>query len=48
VYLPFPSGSLPKRLMQSIDYDIVDWDESLDDDDDRDAEERWFDEEEED
>ncbi|KAF8640004.1 hypothetical protein AX17_001249 [Amanita inopinata Kibby_2008] len=30
-----------------INYDRVDWDESLDSEDDREAEERWFDEEEE-
>ena len=30
--------------MQGIDYDKVDWDESLDSDEDREAEERWFDE----
>lgn len=29
---------------QGIDYDKVDWDESLDDDNDREIEERWFDE----
>jgi hypothetical protein len=33
---------------QDIDYDKVDWDESLDADDDREAEEKWFDDEEED
>lgn len=26
-----------------MDYDLVDWNESLDDDADREAEERWFD-----
>ncbi|KAF9045916.1 hypothetical protein BDZ89DRAFT_1058479 [Hymenopellis radicata] len=35
-------------LLEDIDYDEVDWDESLDMENDRDAEERWFDEEEED
>jgi len=30
-------------IVQRIDYDNVDWDELLDDD--RDAEDRWFDEE---
>ncbi|KAK7061906.1 hypothetical protein R3P38DRAFT_2832230 [Favolaschia claudopus] len=35
-------------LLEDMDYDKVDWDENLDSDDDRDAEERWFDEEEED
>ncbi|KAF7352634.1 DUF2052 domain-containing protein [Mycena venus] len=34
-------------LLENIDYDKVDWDENLDADDDREAEERWFDEEEE-
>jgi len=29
---------------QHIDYNKVDWDESLDVDDDREAQERWFDE----
>lgn len=33
--------------LQNIDYDKVDWDERWDVDNDRDAEERWFDEEEE-
>ena len=28
---------------QGADYDLVDWDEWLDVEDDRDAEERWFD-----
>lgn len=32
---------------QSIDYDEVDWDERWDEDLDRDAEDRWFDDEEE-
>ncbi|KAJ3802059.1 hypothetical protein GGU11DRAFT_673831, partial [Lentinula aff. detonsa] len=32
-------------LLDKIDYDQVDWDESLDADNDRDAEERWFDDE---
>ncbi|KAJ7682616.1 hypothetical protein DFH06DRAFT_1161660 [Mycena polygramma] len=32
-------------LLEDIDYDKVDWDENLDADDDREAEERWFDEE---
>jgi hypothetical protein len=31
-----------------MDYDAVDWDETLDEEDDRDTEERWFDEEDED
>jgi hypothetical protein len=31
-----------------VDYDTVDWEDALDEEDDRDAEERWFDEEEED
>lgn len=30
--------------MQSLDYDQVDWDEQLDVDDDREAEDKWFDE----
>ncbi|KAI0921694.1 hypothetical protein AcW2_006585 [Taiwanofungus camphoratus] len=34
-------------LLESIDYDKVDWDEKWDADNDRDAEERWFDDEEE-
>jgi len=34
-------------LLEDIDYDKVDWDENLDADDDREVEERWFDEEEE-
>ncbi|KAJ7094606.1 hypothetical protein B0H15DRAFT_938214 [Mycena belliarum] len=34
-------------LLEDIDYDKVDWDESLDVDDDRETEERWFDEDEE-
>jgi len=34
-------------LLENIDYDKVDWDERWDVDNDRDAEERWFDEEEE-
>ncbi|KAI0353487.1 hypothetical protein OH77DRAFT_1505275 [Trametes cingulata] len=34
-------------LLESIDYDKVDWDERWDEDLDREAEERWFDEEEE-
>ncbi|KAI0824755.1 hypothetical protein BC628DRAFT_1410863 [Trametes gibbosa] len=34
-------------LLESIDYDKVDWEERWDDDLDRDAEERWFDDEEE-
>ncbi|KAJ7180285.1 hypothetical protein C8R43DRAFT_972496 [Mycena crocata] len=34
-------------LLEDIDYDKVDWDETLDGDADREAEERWFDEEEE-
>ncbi|KAH9912621.1 uncharacterized protein BXZ73DRAFT_93163 [Epithele typhae] len=34
--------------LESIDYDLVDWDERWDGDSDRDAEERWFDDEEED
>jgi hypothetical protein len=29
--------------LKSVNYDAIDWDESLDDADDRDAEERWFD-----
>ncbi|KAI0677080.1 hypothetical protein C8Q78DRAFT_1001073 [Trametes maxima] len=39
-------GILP-RYIQFIDYDQVDWDERLDEDSDRDTEDRWFDEEEE-
>ncbi|KAJ3975160.1 hypothetical protein EV361DRAFT_890243 [Lentinula raphanica] len=35
-------------LLDKIDYDRVDWDESLDTDNDREIEERWFDDEEED
>ncbi|KAJ6539525.1 hypothetical protein B0H19DRAFT_1179452 [Mycena capillaripes] len=35
-------------LLEDIDYDKVDWDENLDADGDRDAEEQWFEEEEED
>ncbi|KAJ3854806.1 hypothetical protein EV368DRAFT_36057 [Lentinula lateritia] len=35
-------------LLDNIDYDRVDWDESLDADNDRDMEERWFDDEDED
>ncbi|PPQ77665.1 hypothetical protein CVT25_011100 [Psilocybe cyanescens] len=31
-------------LLDNIDYDNVDWDETLDREDDREAEERWFDE----
>lgn len=34
--------------LQSVDYDKVDWNEDLDEYLDRDAEERWFDDEEED
>ncbi|KAK0490887.1 hypothetical protein IW261DRAFT_1325463 [Armillaria novae-zelandiae] len=34
-------------LLQNINYDAVDWDESLDTENDREAEERWFDDEEE-
>ncbi|KAI0723127.1 hypothetical protein C8Q76DRAFT_794098 [Earliella scabrosa] len=34
-------------LLDSVDYDKVDWDERWDEDLDRDAEERWFDDEEE-
>ncbi|KAI9001403.1 hypothetical protein BD414DRAFT_474531 [Trametes punicea] len=34
-------------FLESIDYDKVDWDERWDDDLDREAEERWFDDEEE-
>jgi hypothetical protein len=30
-------------LLEGADYDSVDWDEWLDVEDDRDAEERWFD-----
>ncbi|KAJ4478301.1 hypothetical protein J3R30DRAFT_3404373 [Lentinula aciculospora] len=33
-------------LLDNIDYDKVDWDESLDTDNDREAEERWFDDDE--
>lgn len=36
-----------RRLSQSIDYDRVDWDEQWDAGNDRDEEERWFDDEEE-
>jgi len=35
-------------LLDSIDYDAVDWDDQLDSEDDREAEERWFDDENED
>ncbi|KAJ7044510.1 hypothetical protein C8F04DRAFT_1068600 [Mycena alexandri] len=35
-------------LLEEINYDKVDWDENLDVDDDREAEMRWFDDEEED
>ncbi|KAK0498654.1 hypothetical protein EDD18DRAFT_1071894 [Armillaria luteobubalina] len=35
-------------LLENINYDAVDWDESLDTENDREAEERWFDDEEED
>ncbi|KAG7449093.1 uncharacterized protein BT62DRAFT_929082 [Guyanagaster necrorhizus] len=35
-------------LLENMDYDAVDWDESLDTENDREAEERWFDDEEED
>ncbi|KAJ7590830.1 hypothetical protein C8J56DRAFT_544059 [Mycena floridula] len=34
-------------LLSNIDYDSVDWDDSLDSENDRDEEEKWFDEEEE-
>ncbi|PCH41512.1 hypothetical protein WOLCODRAFT_131970 [Wolfiporia cocos MD-104 SS10] len=34
-------------LLESTDYDKVDWDDTWDTDNDRDAEERWFDDEEE-
>ncbi|THH29128.1 hypothetical protein EUX98_g5050 [Antrodiella citrinella] len=34
-------------LLEGFDYDVVDWDERWDVDNDRDAEERWFDDEEE-
>ncbi|KAG6833914.1 hypothetical protein H0H87_007925 [Tephrocybe sp. NHM501043] len=37
----------PNPRLQSFDYDTVDWDESLDEDDDREAEDRWFDEDDE-
>ena len=37
-----------EREHKGVDYERVDWDESLDTEDDREAEERWFDEEEED
>jgi hypothetical protein len=33
-------------LLDSIDYDAVDWDDQLDSEDDREAEERWFDDDE--
>ena len=36
-----------QRWLQSIDYDKVDWDESWDTDNDRSAQEAWFEEEEE-
>jgi len=32
-------------MVQHVDYDKVDWDESLSEDDEREAEERWFDSE---
>ncbi|KAF5390540.1 hypothetical protein D9757_002649 [Collybiopsis confluens] len=35
-------------LLDNVDFDKIDWDESLDRDHDRDVEERWFDEEDED
>ncbi len=38
---------LTEHEVEDIDYGRVDWDESLDTEDDREAEERWFDEEEE-
>jgi hypothetical protein len=34
-------------MLQSIDYDSVDWDDRWDETEERDSEERWFDEEEE-
>ncbi|KAG6831391.1 hypothetical protein H0H92_010993 [Tricholoma furcatifolium] len=34
-------------VFQAFDYDKIDWDESLDAEDDREAEDRWFDDEEE-
>ena len=32
--------------MQPVDYDSVDWNDQLDTEDDREAEQKWFDEEE--
>ena len=43
-----PRNHILNSTPQSIDYDKVDWDERWDEDLDRDAEERWFDDEEED
>lgn len=34
-------------FMQSIDYDAIDWNDKWDEENDRDEEDRWFDEEEE-
>lgn len=41
---PLFSVFLSLQPWQDIDYDKVDWDESLDVDDDREAQDRWFDE----
>lgn len=45
--LPCQSDLVVAPYSQNVDYDKVDWDEQWDVDNDRDAEERWFDEEEE-
>lgn len=36
-----------EREHKDVDYERIDWDESLDTEDDKEVEERWFDEEEE-
>ena len=41
-----PRSSPQQLIFQPFEYNKVDWDESLDSDGDREAEERWFDEEE--
>lgn len=48
VFLALERNHILNSTPQSIDYDKVDWDERWDEDLDRDAEERWFDDEEED
>jgi hypothetical protein len=35
---------IPDGNIQEMDYDKVDWDESLDSDNDREMEDKWFDE----